>query len=656
MSTSQDDRDFEIGNLPEGLNVTESTGAPSHLHTNSLDLKQDIEQFGLAEKAYRILELGAGTGYVGIALAQQLQKPAQVYITDLEKVVPLIQDNVHIHYYSQQQYNTSSAAEIIVDRLHWGNHQDAQRLLQRAGGHFDLIVVSDCVYFPELFGMLLETLLDVCGSETKIVIGYKTRSLEKEVGFWQDYFGRYFEYEPVRKIEKRVVKEEEGEDNNEIREEIGDCLGAEDQLYVFIAKRRPENEQFAPYIDEYTQVLTELHEAFYKDQPDDVLQYCANFFHKKLEEQRGLHFREQYDLFEIEQHPLVNKQNDSFTKDMDDNSDNDYLSFEEEEEEEGDNDNDEENDYFSAVTPLSTISKYTNRGRRTSVSAESITPSFTATDTMMTKKKWIPKTDSQLHAIQESVRHNFLFKNLDEEHYEDVMNVMVEKQVESGTVVIEQGATGDYFYVVEEGLLECWIDHQQITSYHAGGSFGELALMYNAPRAATIKAITDCVLWALDRVTFRTILMENTCRKRKMYEIFLEEVPLLKSLVSYERHKIADALESVYFNDGENVILEGNSGDQFYIIESGIAIVYKNNENEQKEVEQKEVNQLERGAYFGELALLNDSPRAATVIAKGKLKCATLSKKAFTRLLGSVHEILKRNSENYHAIISQQES
>lgn len=56
------------------------------------------------------------------------------------------------------------------------------------------------------------------------------------------------------------------------------------------------------------------------------------------------------------------------------------------------------------------------------------------------------------------------------------------------------------------------------------------------------------------------------------------------------------------------------------------------------------------------MALLNDSPRAATVVAHGRLKCATLGKKAFTRLLGPVLDILKRNSENYHAIINQQQS
>lgn len=179
----------------------------------------------------RILELGAGTGYVGIALAQQLRRPCQVYITDLEQVVPLIQDNVDLHY---DATGMTAPAEIIVDRLHWGNHDDAARLLKQ--GRFDLVVISDCVYFPELFGMLLETLLDVCDASTKVVIGYKCRSLEKEVGFWQDYFGRYFEYEPVRKID-------EIEDADGTREQqLGDLLGAEDQLYVFIGKRRLTNQ------------------------------------------------------------------------------------------------------------------------------------------------------------------------------------------------------------------------------------------------------------------------------------------------------------------------------------------------------------------------------------------------------------------------------
>lgn len=215
---------------------------PNYVVPKSYYLYNKEEQEEEPLKPFRILELGAGTGYVGIALAKLLKRPCQVYITDLEQVVPLIQENVDTHYSQEKQYK--SRAEIIVDRLHWGNKQDATRLLE--SGTFDLVVVSDCVYFPELFGMLLDTLLDVCTMSTRIVIGYKCRSLEKEVGFWQDYFGRYFDYEPVRKLERvvEIVKDEAtGKEEKEVETlELGDLLGAEEQLYVFIGRKRPKNE------------------------------------------------------------------------------------------------------------------------------------------------------------------------------------------------------------------------------------------------------------------------------------------------------------------------------------------------------------------------------------------------------------------------------
>lgn len=63
------------------------------------------------------------------------------------------------------------------------------------------------------------------------------------------------------------------------------------------------------------------------------------------------------------------------------------------------------------------------------------------------------------------------------------------------------------------------------------GSFGELALIYGTPRAATIKASTEVKLWAIDRDTYRRILMGSTIRKRKLYESFLEKVSILGEYV-----------------------------------------------------------------------------------------------------------------------------
>ncbi|KAI8361266.1 cyclic nucleotide-binding-like protein [Mortierella sp. GBAus27b] len=317
-----------------------------------------------------------------------------------------------------------------------------------------------------------------------------------------------------------------------------------------------------------------------------------------------------------------------------------------------DNDDDDDEAHDGAPGHLPPPMHHRILIRRTSVSAESMMPSQHNYVKMV-----IPKTPEQRKRIELSISSNFLFKNLDEDQHEDVVNAMTEKRFRVRENVIEQGAVGDYFYVVETGSLDVFVAKngnpaEKVFEYGPGGSFGELALMYNGPRAATVITTSDVVLWALDRITFRRILMENTSRKRRMYEAFLETVPLLVSLEPYERHKIADALESVYFDDGQTVVQQGDQGDNFFIIESGEATVTKCNEAG----EEFPMPGLGPGQYFGELALLNDMPRAATVKAQGRLKCATLGKRAFVRLLGPVVEIIKRNSFNYQTIEQQIQS
>lgn len=81
-----------------------------------------------------------------------------------------------------------------------------------------------------------------------------------------------------------------------------------------------------------------------------------------------------------------------------------------------------------------------------------------------------------------------------------------------------------------------------IHTYQDSGSFGELALLYNMPRAATVQAVSEGSLWAMDRQTFRRILLKSAFKKRKMYEALIESVPMLKALQPYERMNLADAL------------------------------------------------------------------------------------------------------------------
>ncbi|KAI4153160.1 MAG: hypothetical protein L6R39_001648 [Caloplaca ligustica] len=288
--------------------------------------------------------------------------------------------------------------------------------------------------------------------------------------------------------------------------------------------------------------------------------------------------------------------------------------------------------------------------RRTSVSAESLNPSA-ADDNW--KPPYHAKSADQLERLKSSVSSNFLFSHLPEESSALVLGALVEKPIPAKDIkVITQGDAGDYFYVVEKGTFDIYINStgtiepgpngmgNKVNSIGPGGSFGELALMYNAPRAATvISTEPNSTLWALDRVTFRRILMDSAFQRRRMYESFLEEVPLLSSLTPYERSKIADALETQKFSDGQTIIQEGDKGEAFFMVEAGEAEVFKKDVGDGKEA----IKLYKKGDYFGELALLDDKPRAASVVSKGECKVATLGKDGFQRLLGPVEGIMRRN-------------
>lgn len=86
---------------------------------------------------------------------------------------------------------------------------------------------------------------------------------------------------------------------------------------------------------------------------------------------------------------------------------------------------------------------------------------------------------------------------------------------------------------------------------------------------------------------------------------------------------MADALEPVSFEDGETIVRQGEPGDDFYIIVDGTAIVKQNRAEGE---EPTEVGRLGPSDYFGEIALLLDRPRAATVVACGPLKCVKLDR------------------------------
>lgn len=187
--------------------------------------------------------------------------------------------------------------------------------------------------------------------------------------------------------------------------------------------------------------------------------------------------------------------------------------------------------------------------------------------------------------------------------------------------------------------------------YFPGDSFGELALLYNAPRAATIIAKEDGVLWTLDRETFNNIVKEAAIKKREQYEAFLKSVNILQSIEPYELSQICDALKCKKYKAGDYIIRQDDIGEEFFIIESGEAIATK---VLMQGEEPQNVYSYNKGGYFGELSLIKNEPRAANIVATTDCTVLSLERKSFKRLLGPVETILKRNSNDYLKYIGGQ--
>ncbi|KAJ0400522.1 hypothetical protein ATCC90586_009745 [Pythium insidiosum] len=261
-------------------------------------------------------------------------------------------------------------------------------------------------------------------------------------------------------------------------------------------------------------------------------------------------------------------------------------------------------------------------------------------------KSWRPpvhaKSDQDEAAIRRSVRRNLLFANISEETLQILVNAMKYVAVHKGDVIIRQGDAGDLFYILDSGMCEVVINGRvvgEVDGTSERNFFGELALLYDAPRAATVRAATDVECWSLDRVTFKRVLMETTMKQRQLYLDFIDQVPIFSTLSAYERMIVADALRVQYYDPQTVILEEGTAGDDFYIVEDGEVMCTKGGE----EVSAR----LGSGDFFGELALVTNDVRMATVRAVRKTKCLVLDRKTFKRLLGPMQEHLRKRADLY---------
>ncbi|EFN63550.1 cGMP-dependent protein kinase, isozyme 2 forms cD5/T2 [Camponotus floridanus] len=193
----------------------------------------------------------------------------------------------------------------------------------------------------------------------------------------------------------------------------------------------------------------------------------------------------------------------------------------------------------------------------------------------------------------------------------------------------------------EEGKVEVSRDGKYLSTLQHGKVLGELAILYNCKRTATITAATDCHLWAIDRQCFQTIMMRTGLSRQAEYTDFLKSVPIFKNLPEETLIKISDVLEETFYNYGDYIIRQGARGDTFFIISRGqVRVTIKQPDT----IEEKYIRTLGKGDFFGEKALQGDDLRTANIIADDPegVSCLVIDRETFNQLISSLDEIRTR--------------
>ncbi|XP_035405546.1 cGMP-dependent protein kinase 2 isoform X4 [Cygnus atratus] len=293
------------------------------------------------------------------------------------------------------------------------------------------------------------------------------------------------------------------------------------------------------------------------------------------------------------------------------------------------------------ATPKNQVSADRRKGAKEGVSAEPTTQLYDLSKQarFSFEKSRVQKDFSEKKLITDALNKNQFLKRLEPQQIRDMVECMYERTFQQGSYVTRQGEPGNHIFVLKEGRLEVFQQNKLLSSIPVWTAFGELAILYNCTRTASVKAITNVKTWALDREVFQNIMRVTAQTRQEQYRSFLRSVSLLKNLPEDKLTKIMDCLEVEYYDKGDYVIREGEEGNTFFIIAKGKVIVTQSTaDHSQPQL----IKSLHKGDYFGEKALISDDVRSANVIAdEYDVECLVIDRETFNQTVGTYEELQK---------------
>ncbi|RXN06502.1 cGMP-dependent kinase 1 isoform X1 [Labeo rohita] len=258
----------------------------------------------------------------------------------------------------------------------------------------------------------------------------------------------------------------------------------------------------------------------------------------------------------------------------------------------------------------------------------------------------VPKSAKSKELIKSAILDNDFMKNLEMSQIQEIVDCMYPVDYDKNSCIIKEGDVGSLVYVMEEGKVEVTKEGLKLCTMGPAKVFGELAILYNCTRTATVRTVTSVKLWAIDRQCFQTIMMRTGLIKHAEYMELLKSVLTFRGLPEEILSKLADVLEETHYEDGDYIIRQGARGDTFFIISKGKVTMTREDCPGQEPVY---LRSMGKGDSFGEKALQGEDIRTANVIASESVTCLVIDRDSYKHLIGGLEDVSNKGSEDAEA-------
>jgi len=233
------------------------------------------------------------------------------------------------------------------------------------------------------------------------------------------------------------------------------------------------------------------------------------------------------------------------------------------------------------------------------------------------------------------LQKHFLFAGLEDDERSTVIGFMVPRKASNGDVIFSQGENGDCCYFIQSGAFTVTIDDRSVNHLRSKHTFGELAMLYNVKRTATVTCTVEGTLLKMDGHHFR-LCMEKLSNKHLQHAMdFLNKDPQFCALKEDDRKRLAASCNVQIYARGEVILREGEKGDwMFVVMEGNVETVDRFGNSSIKGP----------GTMLGSSGLIYTKQQVTGAKAVDDVSCLALGKSSLERLIGPVEDVLRRSA------------